>query len=89
LSTTERLCALLRRSDRPVATDLAAAGPAAVAPGHGWEGAFATRQIVAESGIHQRADVHRVAAAGANAILVGESLMRSKDIAGKVKELLG
>jgi indole-3-glycerol phosphate synthase len=47
------------------------------------------RLIVAESGIHTRADVERVAHAGAKAILVGESLMRSGDIAGKVKELLG
>jgi indole-3-glycerol phosphate synthase len=45
--------------------------------------------LVAESGIHSRADVERVAKAGANAILVGESLMRSGDIVGKVKELLG
>ena len=45
--------------------------------------------LVAESGIHTRADVGRVAKAGANAILVGESLMRSRDIVGKVKELLG
>ena len=44
--------------------------------------------LVAESGIHARADVERVAKAGANAILVGESLMRSGDIAAKVKELL-
>jgi|SRR5579862_8216696 len=45
--------------------------------------------LVAESGIHQQADVERVAKAGANAILVGESLMRSGNIAGKVKELIG
>jgi indole-3-glycerol phosphate synthase len=45
--------------------------------------------IVAESGIHVRADVKRVAKAGANAILVGESLMRSGDIESKVRELLG
>ena len=45
--------------------------------------------LVAESGIHQRADVERVARAGANAILVGESLMRSGTIAGKAAELLG
>jgi indole-3-glycerol phosphate synthase len=47
------------------------------------------RTIVAESGINTRADVQRVARAGATAILVGESLMRSGDIAGKVRELLG
>jgi len=45
--------------------------------------------IVAESGIHSRADVERVAKAGANAILVGESLMRSGDIESKVHELMG
>jgi len=45
--------------------------------------------LVAESGINTRADVQRVAKAGADAILVGESLMRSGDIAGKVRELIG
>jgi len=45
--------------------------------------------IVAESGIQARADVARVLAAGVHAILVGESLMRSSDIAGKVRELIG
>ena len=52
-------------------------------------GMCAKYTLVAESGIHVRADVERVAKAGANAILVGESLMRSGDIPGKVKELLG
>jgi indole-3-glycerol phosphate synthase len=52
-------------------------------------GACADRLIVAESGIHTRADVERVVKAGVNAILVGESLMKSGDIAGKVKELIG
>lgn len=45
--------------------------------------------LVAESGIHTRADVERLQAAGVDAILVGESLMKSGDIGGKVKELLG
>ncbi len=45
--------------------------------------------IVAESGIHARADVERVAKAGVSAILVGESLMRSGDIESKVRELMG
>jgi indole-3-glycerol phosphate synthase len=44
--------------------------------------------LVAESGIHTRADVVRVEQAGARAILVGESLMRG-DIATKAAELLG
>ncbi|HUK83976.1 MAG TPA: indole-3-glycerol phosphate synthase TrpC [Verrucomicrobiae bacterium] len=52
-------------------------------------GMCADRTLVAESGINTRADVEAVARAGVNAILVGESLMRSKDIAGKMKELLG
>lgn len=45
--------------------------------------------VVAESGINTRADVERVAEAGVNAILVGESLLRSGDIGVKMKELLG
>jgi indole-3-glycerol phosphate synthase len=46
--------------------------------------------LVAESGIHTRADVQTLERAGARAILVGESLMRSAaGIAGKVSELLG
>ncbi len=47
------------------------------------------RLLVAESGIHTRDDVARLAVCGARAILVGESLMRSGDIRGKVKELIG
>ena len=45
--------------------------------------------LVAESGIHSRADVERLAACGAQAILVGESLMRHGDIRIKTQELLG
>ena len=45
--------------------------------------------IVSESGIHKRDDVLRVLEAGAQAMLVGESLIRADDIGGKVRELLG
>ncbi|RME92496.1 MAG: indole-3-glycerol phosphate synthase TrpC [Verrucomicrobia bacterium] len=45
--------------------------------------------LVAESGIHSRADVERLRDAGARGILVGESLMREPDPAVKVAELLG
>ena len=45
--------------------------------------------LVAESGIHTRADVERLQAAGCQAILVGESLMKPADIGAKVRELLG
>jgi indole-3-glycerol phosphate synthase len=44
---------------------------------------------VSESGIHTRADVERLEEAGADAVLVGEALMREKDIGAKVRELLG
>jgi len=45
--------------------------------------------LVAESGIHTRADVERLEACGAKAILVGTALMRQPDIAAKATELLG
>ena len=45
--------------------------------------------LVAESGIHTRADVERLVRCGAGAILVGESLMKGGDIRSKVGELLG
>ena len=49
----------------------------------------ATALLVAESGIHSRADVDQLRAAGACAILVGEALMRGESIASKAGELLG
>ncbi|HOX55857.1 MAG TPA: indole-3-glycerol phosphate synthase TrpC [Verrucomicrobiota bacterium] len=48
-----------------------------------------TPLLVAESGIHTRADVERLARCGAQAILVGESLMRNADIGTQVRALLG
>jgi indole-3-glycerol phosphate synthase len=45
--------------------------------------------LVAESGIHSRADVERLKRWGADAILVGESLMRGGDIQTKVRGLIG
>ncbi len=44
--------------------------------------------LVAESGIKTPADVRRVAHAGAKAILVGETLMRSADIGAATRALL-
>jgi len=45
--------------------------------------------LVAESGIRTRQDVKRLADAGVQAMLVGESLMASADIGQAVRELLG
>jgi indole-3-glycerol phosphate synthase len=45
--------------------------------------------LVAESGIHTRADVERLKQCGASAILVGESLLRGGGIQTKVRELIG
>ena len=45
--------------------------------------------LVAESGIHSRADVERVLQCGAGSILVGESLVKHGDIGAKVGELIG
>jgi indole-3-glycerol phosphate synthase len=73
LATTERLAARLRSSSRNTQHATGTAPPL----------------LVAESGIHTRADVERLAKCGAQAILVGESLMMHADIGAKARELLG
>jgi len=73
LATTERLAARLR-----ISTPSSHHAPRNTSP-----------LLVAESGIHTRADVERLAKCGAQAILVGESLMKHADIGAKVRELLG
>jgi indole-3-glycerol phosphate synthase len=45
--------------------------------------------LVSESGLKTRDDTQRVFTAGCNAILVGESLMRTGDVHAQVAELLG
>ena len=72
LATTERLAARLRSSPRNTQ----------YATGH------TPPLLVAESGIHTRADVERLAKCGAQAILVGESLMKHADIGAKARKLL-
>ena len=48
-----------------------------------------TDELVAESGIKSRADVAKLKAAGAKAVLIGQSLCESPDIAEKFQELFG
>ncbi len=73
LATTEQLAQRLHST------------PSASAP----SGSASAPLLVAESGIHTRKDVERLAACGVNAILVGESLMRQDDVGAKARELLG
>jgi len=46
------------------------------------------RVVVAESGIHSRADVERLRALGVDAVLIGEALVTADDAAAKIRELL-
>ncbi len=47
------------------------------------------RVMVAESGIRDASDVNRLAAAGVDAVLVGESLMRAPDVRAAAAALVG
>ena len=47
------------------------------------------RIVISESGIKTQADVRRLREAGVDGILVGESILKSMDIPGKIRELLG
>jgi indole-3-glycerol phosphate synthase len=47
----------------------------------------AGKVVVAESGLRRREQLDRLAAAGVNAVLVGESLMRSADLEGACRAL--
>ena len=45
--------------------------------------------LVSESGIRTHADIVRLKDAGINAVLIGETFMRSDDIGAKVREVMG
>jgi indole-3-glycerol phosphate synthase len=81
LATTEKLAAKLNRRT-------------GVAPVSNSKNKSGDRQdvcptLVAESGIHTRADVEQLQRCGTDAILVGESLMRGGNIRERVRELIG
>jgi len=80
LATTEELAA--KMEDRRLKMEKTAALSASFIPP-------TPPLLVAESGIHTRADVERLQRCGAGAILVGESLVKQGDISAKVRELLG
>jgi len=80
LATTERLAARMEDSGLKMAKP----GEPSSVPGRP-----SSPLLVAESGIHTRADVARLQKCGAGAILVGESLVKQGDIGSKVRELLG
>jgi indole-3-glycerol phosphate synthase len=44
--------------------------------------------VVAESGVSTREDAQRLRAAGADALLVGETLMKANDVRQAINELL-
>lgn len=46
------------------------------------------RIVVSESGIKDRSDIEKLGGWGVDAVLIGESLMASRDIAAKMKELM-
>jgi len=46
-------------------------------------------KLVSESGIFTRADMDRLGEVGVDAVLIGEALMREKDIESKLRELIG
>jgi indole-3-glycerol phosphate synthase len=45
--------------------------------------------VVAESGVHTRADVQRLAALGVHGVLIGEALVLADDPGAKIRELFG
>jgi indole-3-glycerol phosphate synthase len=49
----------------------------------------ADRVVVSESGIFGRTEVARLESAGLDAVLVGEGLLRARDVAAKIRELMG
>ena len=77
-----RIVGINNRDLRTFRTDLATTGKLA-------ELAPESALIVSESGVNTAEDVRRVHGYGARAVLVGEAIMRERDMAAKVRELAG
>jgi indole-3-glycerol phosphate synthase len=84
LGTTEQLGKRIEDRGLKIAKHCATAAPSAILHSRS-----SSVLLVAESGIHTRADVERLQRCGAGAILVGETLMRAGSIGAKTAELLG
>jgi indole-3-glycerol phosphate synthase len=83
LATTERFAARVKSGERPEARGERNVGSdSRLSP-------LASGLLVSESGINSGADVERLAGWGVDAILVGEALVRERDVAAKVRELTG
>lgn len=81
LQTDCTMIGVNNRNLRTFATDLGTTGRLArmMPSGH---------LLVTESGINNRDDINRLAAEGAQAYLIGESMMREADIGQKLRELI-
>ena len=82
LATTERLAARLVEGGGPGAESQRNADQRATLDSQ------TSTLLVAESGIHTREDVERLARCGARAVLVGEALVKYGDIQARVRELI-
>lgn len=81
LKTDCSLIGVNNRNLRTFATDLGTTGRLArMMP--------SDRLLVTESGINNRDDINRLAADGAQAYLIGESMMREADVGKKLRELI-
>jgi indole-3-glycerol phosphate synthase len=87
LAAGARIIGVNNRDLNTFVTDLATTERFAARIKH--EDTARNRVLVSESGIRSAADVASVEACGTDAVLVGEALVRGRDVAAKVRELAG